>query len=215
VSAEQTRRRILEAASELIAEDGIEAVRIARVATRAGSSTALVHHYFSTREELLTEALLRAFEVAAEERFGEELSVDGGPTATLALAIRQNLPAPQPDRQDWVLWVELWLRAARDPELRPVAARLYERYHRWIEEVIIAGVERGEFRTDDPGRVADKLMAMTDGTGLRALLDDPAMSLERAHRICAEVIAAELATDPDRLAGAVLSDAGGVQDVFR
>ena len=40
------RQRILEAACELIATEGVDDVRIARVATRAGASTALVHHYF-------------------------------------------------------------------------------------------------------------------------------------------------------------------------
>ncbi len=199
MSAEQTRERILGAASELIAADGIESVRIARVATRAGASTALVHHYFSTREELLMEALLRSFEIAAEERFGAEVATDGSAAAAMALVISQNLPAPSHDREDWVLWVELWLRAARDPELRPVAAGLYERYHRWIENVIVAGVESGEFRTDDPGRVADQVMALTDGMGLRVLIDDPAMTLERAHRLSAEAIGAELAIDPDLL----------------
>ena len=35
-----------------------------------------------------------------------------------------------------MLWVELWLRAARDPALRPVAAQLYERYRDWVAEAI-------------------------------------------------------------------------------
>ena len=39
--------------------------RIARVARRAGASTALVHHYFSTREELLEQALLHSFDRVA------------------------------------------------------------------------------------------------------------------------------------------------------
>ena len=47
------RERILEAACDLIAAEGIDDVRIARVANRARVSTALVHHYFSTREDLL------------------------------------------------------------------------------------------------------------------------------------------------------------------
>ena len=34
--------------------------------------------------------------------------------------------------RDWVLWVELWLRAAREPELRPLAAELYQRYREWL-----------------------------------------------------------------------------------
>ena len=70
MSAEQTRERILDAAAELISVEGIDEVRIARVANRARVSTALVHHYFSTREELLTDALMLAFDQAAEERFG-------------------------------------------------------------------------------------------------------------------------------------------------
>ncbi|HEY5334142.1 MAG TPA: TetR family transcriptional regulator, partial [Solirubrobacterales bacterium] len=61
---ESARERILEAACDLIAADGIDDVRIARVAMRAGASTALVHHYFSTREELLEQALLHSFEQA-------------------------------------------------------------------------------------------------------------------------------------------------------
>ena len=63
------RDRILEAACASIAEEGIDDVRIARVAMRAGASTALVHHYFSTREELLEEALMHSYELAAEDRF--------------------------------------------------------------------------------------------------------------------------------------------------
>ena len=72
MSAEQTRVRILAAAAELISEEGIDEVRIARVANRAGASTALVHHYFSTREELLEQALVHSFEQAGDERFGED-----------------------------------------------------------------------------------------------------------------------------------------------
>ena len=57
--APDARERILRAATELIASDGIDEVRIARVANRARASTSLVHHYFSTREELLAQALLQ------------------------------------------------------------------------------------------------------------------------------------------------------------
>src|SRR4029079_10001007 len=74
------RERILRAATELIASDGIDEVRIARVANRARASTALVHHYFSTREELLAQALLQSFELAADERFGAG-SAAAGPGA--------------------------------------------------------------------------------------------------------------------------------------
>jgi len=190
--SESTRERILEAACDLIAADGIDEVRIARVATRAGASTALVHHYFSTREELLEQALIHSFERAGEDRFGEPEAL-GTATEKLARAIGDCLPLPGPQEREWVLWVELWLRAVRDPGLRPVAARLYERYRKWIAELIRAGVESGEFRADvDVGSAADLAMALLDGAGIRALLEDPAMQLEAARALVAERLAAEL-----------------------
>ena len=47
------RERILDAAVRRIASDGIDAVRIARIAMDAGVSTGLVHYHFETREALL------------------------------------------------------------------------------------------------------------------------------------------------------------------
>ena len=51
------RERILEAACDLIAAEGIYDVRIARVATKAGASTALVHHYFRFKKDLFVAAV--------------------------------------------------------------------------------------------------------------------------------------------------------------
>lgn len=197
--ATDARERILEAACDLIASDGIDDVRIARVATRAGASTALVHHYFSTREELLEQAIIHSFDTAGKERFKDE---PAAATATegLARAIDECLPLPGKQEREWVLWVELWLRAVRDPELRSLAARLYERYRDWLTTAIEAGVRSGEFEQVDPKRVADHAMALLDGAGIRALIRDPAMDLARARELVAAELAAELGLDPGALA---------------
>jgi AcrR family transcriptional regulator len=192
--------RILEAACDLIAAEGIDEVRIARVARRAGASTSLVHHYFSTREELLEQALIHSFEQAGDERF--RASPDAEETATEALArgIAESLPFPGPQEREWVLWVELWLRAVREPGLRPVAARLYGRYRDWVAGLIRAGVESGEFRSDaDPEALADIAMALLDGAGVRALIRDPAMEVDSARALVAERLAAELGLEPGAL----------------
>lgn len=199
--ASDTPARILNAACELIAEDGIDEVRIARVAQRAGASTALVHHYFQTREELLEQALIHSFENAGDERFGQE-AAPGTVTATeaLATAIRESLPYPGGQRREWVLWVELWLRAVRDEDLRPIAARMYERYRNWMADVIRAGVETGEFSAEvDVEVIADRAIALLDGTGVRALFADPAMDVEAARATVAAGLAADLGVPADEL----------------
>jgi AcrR family transcriptional regulator len=195
----EARGRILEAACELIAEDGIDDVRIARVAMRAGASTALVHHYFSTREELLAQALLHSFELAGDERFGDEPADERTATRALARMIEECLPASGSRERDWVLWVELWLRAVRDPSLRPVATQLYERYRSWLASGVQAGVDSGEFRPCDPDVVADHAMALLDGFGIRAMLGDPSMDVARARTTIARLLAAVLGVDAKEL----------------
>src|SRR6476469_10931164 len=194
------KERILRAATELIASDGIDEVRIARVANRARASTALVHHYFSTREELLAQALLQSFELAADERFVAGPAAAASATEGLAIAIEECLPTPGEGEREWVLWVELWLRAVREPELRPVANRLYDRYRGWLADVIRAGIESGDFDTGaDPDSVADVAMALLDGAGVRAMLDDPGMDVEAARRLVAEALAPLLGVEPGLL----------------
>src|ERR1700754_885795 len=196
------RERILEAACDLIAAEGIDNVRIARVAMRAGASTALVHHYFSTREELLEQALLHSFEVVADERFAGEAGSDGksSASAALAAAIEECLPVPGRLERDWVLWVELWLRAAREPGLRPLAASLYARYHEWLEDVLKRGIKAGEFTAPaDLPALTDGTMALLDGLGLRALLHDPTMDIDAARAQVADFVAPQLGLDPAAL----------------
>ena len=198
--ATDARERILEAACDLIASDGIDDVRIARVATKAGASTALVHHYFSTREELLEQALVHSFETAGSERFAEEPDGEPSPSRGLARAIAASLPLPGEQERDWTLWVELWLRAVRDPDLRPLAGDLYRRYREWFATFIAAGLENGEFTSDRSAEdLADLAVGLLDGLGIRALVRDPQMDTEHARRVIAEELAAALGVETDAL----------------
>ena len=140
------RERILAAAVERIASDGIDDVRIARIAIDAGVSTSLVHYHFETRDALLEQALEYSFELAGDVRIGDGEDDSPDHSRRLAAMVDQCLPYPGALERDWILWVELWLRAVRRPQLRPTAERLYARMHVWFADAIAAGIEAGEFR---------------------------------------------------------------------
>src|SRR5919205_1936893 len=107
------RERILDAAVRRIAREGIDEVRIARITMDAGVSPSLVHYHFDSREALLVEALEHSYELAGSSR---AVAAAEGPAAErLAAMIDACLPFPGDQRDDWLLWVELWLRAARHP----------------------------------------------------------------------------------------------------
>jgi AcrR family transcriptional regulator len=171
---ENAKTRILEAAVRLIARDGLDEARMARIAMAAGVSPSLLHYHFATRDALLAEALEHSYETAGDERIA---ATEAAPTPEIRLQrmIDQCLPNPGKLRDDWILWVELWLHAARRPELRQTSAQLYARMHDWFAETI------GELGAHDVARTTDRLLALIDGYGVRALAGDPEMPLERAR----------------------------------
>ena len=68
--------------------------------------------------------------------------------------------------------LELWLRAARHPDMRPTAARLYARMREWVADAIAAGIEGGEFRAGRTRSGPPTCMALGDGYGVRVLIGD-------------------------------------------
>jgi len=188
------RERILQAACELIAERGIGGARIAQIAKAAGVSTALVHYHFQTREILLAATLDYAFDLASAVRLlpAGEHGEGGSAAKRLADVVERSLPTTDPGRREWQLWAELWLGAARDPSLRPIAAQMYARYRTGIAAAIADGVAAGEFAPVDPVKTADLAMAVIDGLGLRVLLGDPSMPLDQARERIGEILAREL-----------------------
>ena len=140
------RERILAAAVGRSPREGIDGVRIARIAMAAGVSTSLVHYHFDSREALLAEALDYSYAHAGDARISSGELPASSHAERLQSMIDQCLPISEALQDDWVLWVELWLRAVRDPELRPVAEELYARLHAWFADEIAAGVDERRVR---------------------------------------------------------------------
>lgn len=174
-----TRARILSAAVACLGEGGIDDVRIARVAERAGISTASVHYHFDTRESLLAAAIEASFEVAGDVRTSAKYG-SGSALERLHRKVEASLPLDARRRREWELWVELWLRAVREPELRATSAEVYAQLHRGIRALIAEGTESGEFGVEDPDAAAERILAAIDGYGLRVMLEDPTVPPARA-----------------------------------
>jgi AcrR family transcriptional regulator len=193
--AAETRARILAGACATIAEVGLEKVRMWMVAKSAGVSTALLHYHFANRETLFAEALRHSFETSGRKVY--EAEGPGDPTWSWRLAriVEAMLPVDAELRQDSLLWQELWLRAARDPESRELAVKLYADMHTWVLEAIQGGQAAGEFRPADAGAVAELIIALVDGYSVRLTLDDPQVELRQAIAAIWSVAAGRLGID--------------------
>ena len=194
--AGDARERILEAACDVIAEHGIEDVRIARIATAAGVSPPLVHYHFETREALLGEALEHSFELLGDFRTtrGRGRGLDGG--AEARLDDRPVAAVRRPGRPRVAA-----VAGAVGPRGAPGRAQAGRGAPvRALRRVDRRGGRGGHRDGRVPhgrrarGRAAP--VAAIDGVGLRVLVDDPAMELEHARRLVVESLAAQLGADP-------------------
>ena len=193
------RERILAAAVRRIAREGIDGVRIARIAMDAGVSSSLVHYHFDSREALLAEALDYSYAHAGDARIDSPGPEGASHAQRLQSMIEQCLPSTPSLQDDWVLWVELWLRAVRHPELQPVAEELYARLHDWFADEIAAGVADGEFALCDVAEVADRTLSLCDGLGVRHVIGDRTITLEVARSIVTASLAHDLGIEPHQI----------------
>jgi AcrR family transcriptional regulator len=156
---EERKAAILDAAEQLIAVHGFDALRLRDVSKEAGVSIGLIQHYFTTRDELLREtmrtaSMRRAAQwtqlASGHEHANEKL------TALLEGAIN--------DRHRCVVWLETCAAATRHPDLLPDVQRTQDAWRGTLRDAIDEGVANGEFTPMIP--VADivvLLVSLIDG----------------------------------------------------
>jgi AcrR family transcriptional regulator len=175
------RPQLLRAAADVIVERGLASTRIADVAERAGTSPPAVLYWFESKDELLAEAL-----TVDEERFYVEMrkrmDLLERPRDQLRFMIEASA-----EEYDWTLWIELWVRALRDPASRQTRQRLDYRWRDELAAVIRAGQAVGEFGEADADEVALLLSALLDGLAVQATLHDPDVPREQMLRCALEM----------------------------
>lgn len=94
--SEQTRRRILEAASTLFAAKSFDGVSMRAIARRADVDPALIHHYFGSKDELFGEVLSDGAspEVLFRSVFTHPREVWGTELVREALALMESPAGP-------------------------------------------------------------------------------------------------------------------------
>ncbi|OLR95017.1 TetR/AcrR family transcriptional regulator [Actinokineospora bangkokensis] len=164
-----TRRRLLEAAVDCLAEVGWTGSTVLVVAERAGVSRGAAQHHFPTREDLFTAAI----DYVTEERLAH---------------LRANLPnlPPGPDRTAAVVTtlgeaftgkmfnaaLHLWVAAASDPHLRSLVLPLEAKVGRETHRLTLAALGVDEKTHPGTREAVQATLDMARGLGLANLLTD-------------------------------------------
>jgi hypothetical protein len=100
---------------------------------------------------------------------------------------------PENLQDEWVLWLDLWARAPRDPELAREREAHDRRWRHTIAGIVRHGQAHGEFATADADDFALRLAALMDGLAIQVVLGDPEVPAERMFDLCLATCARELA----------------------
>jgi hypothetical protein len=93
---------------------------------------------------------------------------------------------------EWALWIEVWVRALRDPQMAKDREALDQRWRQSIADIIRAGQAAGEFAAGDADELALRLGSLIDGLAIQVIMNDAQVTPTRMHRACIEVAAREL-----------------------
>jgi AcrR family transcriptional regulator len=182
------KAQIRVAAAELIAERGLAGTRVADVAQRAGTSKPAILYWFGNKDAMLADALTlrdEEFYVKASLRMEALSSGRDRLHCLLETFIFEY---------DYRLWMELWVRALRDPSTAETRRAFDTRWRRMISDTIRRGQDRGEFGPDDPADLAFRIAALLDGLLVQVTLDDPDVTREQVAEICIDASASWLKT---------------------
>jgi AcrR family transcriptional regulator len=114
----ETRARLLSAAADLFAAQGVDAVSVDAVAEAAGRTSGAVYAHFGSKQGLLL-ALLDWWKDSVRTVLLAEVAVTASPRGQLA-AVWDSVAGDLHDPRWALLEHELWLRAARDPAVAEV-----------------------------------------------------------------------------------------------
>lgn len=172
------RDELMEAAIVVIAKEGLQKATLSQVADEAGMSTALVSHYFDSKEELL-EATMRRL----SNRYRAEIMALAPANPTPGQRLRAIIEGSfQPDNMTLAsrkAWVQFLVNAMQ-------GGRIFHLYRLTGERVVsnIRYAVKQLAPAPEVDDIVDGIAALIDGFFWENATDCTAEDLLRARRIC-------------------------------
>ena len=176
-----TKRKLVRAAYDLIARDGLEGLRTRDVAGRVGINIATLHYHFATKELLLAAVVEHVVQVF------ESLHAPLPPGATpldelhhLVLGqARRRRAASNVD----VVMHELMLRSRRDKQVRAALRTLLASWRAGVEDIVARCKRARQIRADaNPKAVAAIVTAYLIGANIQHGVAPATFALEATAR---------------------------------
>jgi AcrR family transcriptional regulator len=160
IDAEVRRRELVAAATELIADGGIDALTHRRLAAHIGSSVTVVTHYFADKRDLV----LHTYNTVADDARGRVDAAANDPHDPLRALLCAHMPITDETEREWKVWLAFQGLAVGDPELMSAWEQRTESAAARIGRLVRAEQARGTIAAErDPDVEGRRLLSMVHG----------------------------------------------------
>jgi AcrR family transcriptional regulator len=171
--SEETRSRLLQAATQLFSQQGYDASSVADICAAAGVSKGAFYHHFESKQALFL-ALLDEWLARLDAAFtAVRQDTSYVPQAVVGMAGMAGSLLTSSGVQLSIL-LEFWMQAYRDPRVWNATAAPYQRYQQYFAAMIEEGIRQGSLRPVDPNLGARVLVSLSLGLLLQAVFDPKA-----------------------------------------
>ncbi|SMH41943.1 transcriptional regulator BetI [Mesorhizobium australicum] len=181
------RRALIDATVAAIGEHGSLDVTMSQIAGRAGVSSALAHHYFGAKDDLLR-ATMRSLLADLGHELRAALARAETPRERLSAIIAVNFSAPQFGEEVVAAWLAFYVEAQRSPEMRRLLAIYARRLHSNLTDALLRLLPRREAL-----HVAEGIAALIDGLYIRRALKNGAPDPASAIALVEDYVSLNLA----------------------
>src|SRR5215213_4812616 len=152
-----TRRKLLDAATVVVAERGFHAASVDAIAAEAGYSVGAIYSNFGGKDDLF----LAVFDEHAA--WFEQVMADAGAETSAVEALLA-------DEDQFLVFVSFWSYAVREPKVKRRLASRMSRFREHVGRLIQARAEaQGTHLAGDPEQVALLALALFRGVALERL----------------------------------------------
>ena len=190
----------------VIANRGIEETRFSDVAAETNSALSTLQYRFGNWQGMILAALRDAnraeLERVSRAAHRTENPVDALRQVLLAAAWADAGPAEA--REGWLVWIESWRAAAREPELAAEWRLIHDQWCELIEEILRRGETAGSMTLPLGSHlVATQLLALLDGLSVPLVLQKEVAGPDAVGRLVLDAASAvvrcpELREVPER-----------------
>jgi AcrR family transcriptional regulator len=159
------REEIIAAALRVARTKGMANTTVRDVAFEMGTSSGLIHHYFTSMDDVLAAAFEEAAgaSLASTEAAMRACSGAAGRLAAFFAAYTRS-----DEQSTFQLWLEAWAEARRRPALGATSRRLNVAWQQLIATAISEGIDEGTMFCDDPEATAWRAVSLLDGLSLQS-----------------------------------------------